>query len=117
MTDQPDTPTPNVVKASAKDAGCWIDGRQGQYATPTLVQIAQAHGWGQEVGEGTDYDLSNQWIRGKELTNTEVEKVISMADEAEVWLNENVAPEGFQFGWYEGEFFLWSDEQWEDEGD
>ncbi len=36
------------------------------------------------------------------------------ADEAEVWLNATVAPEGYSFGWSDGEFFLWSDQDWED---
>jgi hypothetical protein len=36
------------------------------------------------------------------------------AEDAEQWLNDFAAPDGYSFGWHEGEFFLWSDEQWEE---
>lgn len=36
-----------------------------------------------------------------------------LADEAETWLNEHVAPHGFSFGWHDGDFTLCHDEWWE----
>jgi hypothetical protein len=33
-----------------------------------------------------------------------------LGDDAENWMNDNVAPEGFSFGWEDGEFFLLSNE-------
>jgi hypothetical protein len=40
------------------------------------------------------------------MTEDEHEFLIELADEAESYLNEKVAPEGLVFGWYDGEFFL-----------
>jgi hypothetical protein len=29
------------------------------------------------------------------------------ADDAEAWLNDHIAPDGYRFLWNDGEFFLW----------
>jgi hypothetical protein len=42
------------------------------------------------------------------------ELVYNLSDEAEEWMNDNVAPEGFAFGWHDGEWFLWSIKEWQD---
>ena len=76
--------------------GCWIEGSWGQYGVVRLQEIAEAYGW---TGERLDADA---------------EFVNDAADEAEAYMNESVAPEGYSFGWHDGEFFLWSDADWEE---
>ncbi|WP_405057067.1 hypothetical protein OG474_30565 [Kribbella sp. NBC_01505] len=41
-------------------------------------------------------------------------EVDGLADAAEAWLNEHVAPPGHSFGWFNGEFFLRADRDWAD---
>lgn len=36
-----------------------------------------------------------------------------LAESAEAWLNANVAPDGWAFGWHDGEFMLWPDSDWQ----
>ncbi|WP_405056981.1 hypothetical protein OG474_30125 [Kribbella sp. NBC_01505] len=59
-----------------------------------------------EAGEDEAWDPvaeamvdTSDWIHG-------------LADIAEEWMNEYLAPTGHTFGWHEGEFFLWTDEEW-----
>lgn len=93
----------DIIKASSTDAGCWIDGHWGQFGSSRLIEIAECYGFTFEPP--TDSDCPGDIA----------EQIYEIADEAENWLNAHVAPEGFYFGWYEGEFFLWSAETW-DEG-
>lgn len=69
---------------SDKDAGCWIDGHWGQYASARLIDLALGYGMPDMTGEFSravaDYD-----------SNSYPEMIHDMADEAESWLN-SVAP-------------------------
>lgn len=38
-----------------------------------------------------------------------------LVDQTEEWLNEHIAPEGYAFGWHDGEFFLWTTDEWEEQ--
>ncbi len=104
--------------------GCWIDGHWGHYGAARLVEIAQDYGfeisdldeaalegyrdWDKEsfLDEATgEYHNASEWILMQG----------GLADEAEEWLNDNVARPGFAFGWSDGEFFYmdylwWSEE-------
>jgi hypothetical protein len=109
-----------IHKATATDAGCWIDGHWGQYGIARMVEIAAAHGFA-DTGIinlasrhlGTMGPAANP---GLELSDDEHESLSWAADAVEQWLNDSVAPEGYSFGWYDGEFFLWSTHTWH-EGD
>lgn len=91
---------------SEKDAGCWIDGHWGHYAPGRLISIALAYGLP---------DPDGMFTRTVEDYNDNYSEFIwDVAMDAEDWLKQK-APEGYRFGWYDGEFFLWSDEQWEEE--
>ena len=83
--------------------GCIIAGHWGIYATPQVVEMAVEHGM----------KLDNDDIEAMSLMDTPFaigyedawERVTMLADEAEAWLNDNVAEDGSSFGWYDGEFF------------
>lgn len=86
------------MQLTAADAGCWVDGHWGQYGSLKVIQIAQEFGlWPDET-----FDNENEFIH-------------EIADEAEQWMNDNVAPDGHSFGWFDGEWFLWPYETWEDQ--
>jgi hypothetical protein len=81
--------------------GCYIDGHWGQYGFGRLLTVAESFGWvnASNVNEDNQNDF-------------DLEFVVDLADEAENWLNENVAPADTSFGWFDGEFFLWTNTDW-----
>lgn len=81
---------------SEDDAGCWVDGHWGWKAPLRVIQIAYDFGY-----SGLMFDVEN------------LDDMWDAAEEAEDWLNENIAPEGYSFGWFDGEFFLWSWDEWD----
>jgi hypothetical protein len=125
-----------IIKATPADAGCYVDGHWGQYAVAHMVNRAEEFGYGtaRHFGATLDDPAARQELEDQQtlihladrhiasigpsdapgITDDEHEVLSDAADEVEQWLNDNVAPEGYSFGWYEGEFYLWPDEQWED---
>lgn len=99
-------------RATPADAGCWIDGWMGQYAVAEMVTIAAAHGY----ADAEIIDIATRKLAcmgastAPEITIDEEETLSFAADEVEQWMNENVAPEGHYFQWFDGEFFLSADE-------
>lgn len=111
------------VRETPKASGCWLEGSRGWRASAALVRIA--HDYGMTLTED-DLAILDAYEDGTtdSLTLSTGETVDpaecvigqgEMADQAEEWLNDHVAPAGYMFGWHDGEFFLWSDDQWEDE--
>lgn len=94
------------ARATAADAGCWVAGRHGHYAMPGVIEIALAYGWADEQASGIAQ-------RYPDLSESDQDALSDTVDDAEQWLNSHVAPQGFSFGWHDGEFFLWSDSEWE----
>lgn len=99
---------PGDRRAMPADAGCWIDGHWGQYGIARVIDIAVSHGWDDAEAD----DLATRHLASigpssaPDLTNDEFERLVAAADDAEIWLNEHVAPDGFYFEWSDGEFFL-----------
>lgn len=94
------------MKADPKDAGCWIDGHAGHYSSAHLILIAKDWGWEDQEA----IDMAVDYFKGEYP-----EGLFDAADDAELYLNENVAPEGYSFGWFQTEFFLWKNETWDEE--
>ena len=106
-----------IVKATASDAGCWVDGHWGQYGSARLVEIAEGLGYGDMyvIGLAHKHLASMGPSTSDGLTDEEYQILADADDEVTGWLNEHVAPEGYSFGWYDGEYFLWSEETWAEE--
>jgi hypothetical protein len=83
-----------------------------------LVQRAEELGYADaEVISLADRHMNDHAYGGsgaEPLSTDEYWTLVEAASEVEDWLNDNVAPEGYSFGWHEGEFFLWSEKQWEE---
>lgn len=90
-------------QAAAK-AGCWIAGHHGRYAIGELVRIAIDYGF--TVSEDEQSTLDTYMDGGETGLGDDLAMVVEMADHAEEWLNDVVAPNGWAFGWDDGEFFL-----------
>ncbi len=105
-----------IVKATPADAGCYVDGHWGQYGIAHMVDRATEFGF-EDVGLE---DIAGRHLAcigpstAEPITDDEHQALSDAAGDVEQWLNDNVAPEGHSFGWYEGEFYLWPDAQWED---
>src|SRR6266704_4844287 len=106
-----------IIKAPPSDAGCYVDGHWGQYAVAHMINRAEEFGYNNaEVIALADRHIASMGPSDAPgLTVDEYWALNDASDEVEQWLNENIAPEGYSFGWHEGEFFLWNTEQWEQE--
>lgn len=106
-----------ITKALPTDAGCYVDGHWGQYGSARMIQVAEQFGYEDvEVGAIAEKHLSSMYPSTSDtLTDDEHDILMDALDVAEQWLNEHVAPEGYSFGWHDGEYFLWSNEEWENE--
>jgi len=78
------------------EVGCYVDSTHGIYATNRVCVLAKVFGW----NGLPDY------------VNTAEPLDLEYADEALVWLNKNVATEGCEFGWYDGECHYQTREWW-----
>jgi hypothetical protein len=117
-----------IIKATPADAGCYVEGHWGQYAVAHMVQRAEEYGYAsdrtaslkerahrEDIADLAARKLATMGPSGApSLTDDEHEALSDASDSVEAWLNDNVAPDGYAFGWLDGEFYLWSDEQWED---
>lgn len=103
--NEPELVDSPVVRATARDAGCWVDGHHGWRGIGVAVEAAIARGW---PITSEDRDSLDRYMSGDVLGGP----INEIADDAEAWLTDNVAPDGYSFGWHDGEFFLLSDAQW-----
>lgn len=105
------------------DIGCVIDDNWGPYGVARLVDIAQD--LGMEIS-GLDESAVRAYRNNEEdFQDEETGEFHSssdwlfmqggLGDEAEEWLNENIAQEGFSFGWFDSGFFYMSTEWWQEE--
>jgi hypothetical protein len=80
--------------------------------------IDKASDWGYSDAEVIDIATRHLACIGPSdsppITDDEWEVMHESADAVEQWMNENIAPEGYAFGWYDGEFYLWSASDWEE---
>lgn len=100
---------------SVIETGCYVDGHWGHYAGAHMIMRATEFGYSDDdVIALAQKKLATMFpTNGPELADDEHEVLSDMVDEAESWLNDNAAPEGYSFGWWEGEFYLWSTEDWD----
>lgn len=117
---------PRMTEEEArKQHGCWLEGSRGWRASGLLVRMAG--NWGMPLDDD-DHAIVTAYLNGsevdKDLTLSTGEEVSvggavidqgGLADQAEEYLNTEVAPEGWAFGWRDGEFFLGPDHEWHDE--
>lgn len=96
------------------ETGCYVDGHWGQYGAARVIIVAHELGY----DDATAVALATKKLdammpsRHVELTLDEEDMLIDCCDDAERYLNENVAAQGYSFGWNDGEFFYWATEQW-----
>jgi hypothetical protein len=113
------------TRPTAADAGCWIAGRDGDIAFSDCIEVAIGYGWELSETEQAALEAFKQdadtFVSPVPASYPGVQYVADwiinqggLLDGAVEWLNEHVAPEGFAFGWMDGDFFLQPDEWWEE---
>jgi hypothetical protein len=107
MTDAP--------PVTAANAGCWLEGSRGWTVTPAVIDIAVSYGFvlDEEAKAALDAYRDDGGM-GLPMDSNVPEIVHDVADEAETYLNDNVAPLGYTFGFHDGEFHLQADTWWEE---
>lgn len=103
--DEIDRLTP---EQAAQVVGCWWEGHQGHYIGKYVVEEALGRGWHAE-DESTIREMVEVYPN---LTNDQYVIWDEVVNDAEQWLNDAVAPEGYSFGWHDGEFFFQPDYWW-----
>ena len=94
--------------------GCLFDGHHGQYIYDMIVDLA--HGYGYRRTDLYKTELWRQKRDGEDRHGVQAtELIVEEAERAEEWLNENVAEEGYSFGWHDGEFFYQPAAWWQDD--
>lgn len=102
-----------ITKVGPDAAGCWVDGHWGQYGISRAIALAEGYGYPDKdvIAIAHKHLASNGTF--EEVTPDDYDTLVQVSDEVDEWMTNNVAPEGFYFGWHEGEWFL-SDENEED---
>jgi hypothetical protein len=105
-------PPVTVIKATADEAGCWVDGARGIYAGVVMVDIAMSRGY-QVTGDDAPVLA---WARTGRVASDEPGERLDwpefwseIQDEVTDWLTDNVAPDGYLFEWCDGDLMMWSE--------
>lgn len=93
------------------EPGCYVDGHNGQYGIARVISMADDYGFKGSTDEDARLiqfaiHAASNWDWPDDMTDDDHEFMHELADEAETFLNEKVAPESLVFGWHDGEFFL-----------
>jgi hypothetical protein len=109
--------TVTLTNGSVYETGCYVAGHHGWRGVIASIRIAESEGFAIDAdseaaivayddGE-VEFTMSNGCI------SDTAEWVITLNDESIDYLN-SVTPDGWSWGWYDGEFFLWPITEWEE---
>lgn len=105
---------PSVIPTTPDRAGCWIDGHRGQkQSVLDLIIIATDYGWNGNQSKVVMEHLAD--YSSAKPSGAAIEYVTGqggLIDRTVEWLNEHIAPDGYQFGWHCDDFMLQSDLWW-----
>lgn len=89
---------------TSADAGCFFDSHRGHYIIPAIIEFAREQG--RDLDDRTT-DLVAQYDRDWSDDTYPYDHVIEESDAAIGWLNDNRRPDGFWWGWNDGDFGLY----------
>lgn len=104
------------MTTTTPEPGCIIDGHHGWHAHAMMVDYAASMGCPLTA---EDLVFLYHYRRGETLPSGEetADYVLNqggLMDVCEDWLNENIATEGFSFGWNDGDFGYYPNDDEED---
>jgi hypothetical protein len=98
------------------EAGCLIGGHHGWHGHAYMIDLAVQSGYPMTEKDTRALDI----YRGNASHDAASQHMLDqggLMDKAEEWMNKHCAPEGYSFGWHEGEFFLAHNYWWYPEAD
>jgi hypothetical protein len=84
--------------------GCYFDSHLGHYIVPEIIRLAESEG---RKLDARMSDVLARYEDDSHLADYPNEAVIEESDAAIQWLNDYHRPEGFWWGWVEGDFGLY----------
>jgi hypothetical protein len=90
------------------EPGCYLDSHHGHYNIPEVVRFAQRAGRPVDVVMAA---LLDSYDDHSHEPNFNGEAIIEESDRAIDWLNEHQAVDGHTWGWNDGDFGLYPDEE------
>jgi hypothetical protein len=99
----------------AADHGCYVGDHWGNYAIRRMIEVAKEFGF--TTTKADDQQIAIVKMGEGDPLISAIEYVDELADRAQSWLNEHIAPEDTSFDWFEGGFYLWPNEQWKATGE
>jgi hypothetical protein len=105
-----------MPEQQSPEPGCYVDSHWGQYAAARAIEVAVDNGWHDD--EATDLAARHLASAGPSsepgLNDDEFERMMEACSDAENWLNDHHAAEGYAWGWNDGDFGFYA---LEDEGE
>lgn len=103
----------DIRKWTTDEAGCLIGGHHGWHGHAYKLDLAVQSGYPITKDQQLVLDC---YRTGMPECDDCPDRMPDLMDKAEAWMNEHCAPEGYSFGWHEGEFFLQPDSWFLDNG-
>jgi hypothetical protein len=112
-----------TITITAEQAGCYLDNHRGHYIGRDMIELAIGYGF--IVDELVQFVL-NEYDAHHEDDSYPHESLHELMQEAEDWLNSGradrvpgqnfppIIPEGYAWGWNDGDFGLYADESEDD---
>jgi len=98
--------------ATVFEPGCIFDSHRGHYIYPEIIKLAESEG---RALDDRMIGLVESYDKDYHEESYDYEAIIEESEAAIGWLNDNRRPEGFWFGWWEGDFGLYPIENDDDD--
>jgi hypothetical protein len=109
--------TTTTVSKTTVETGCYVDGHWGQYGPIRQIEITDEMLSTDFMGElpkvPEEFKAENTHSSYPVIDMDRLEEILWVSNRAEEALNA-ATPDGFSWGWHDGEYFLWSQESWEE---
>lgn len=96
-----------IQRLTPADAGCIYDSHHGHYIVPFVIGYAERSGRPTDPFVGWALATYQRCSHEPDYPN---DALIEESEMATVWLNDNIAPNEYAFGWNDGDFGMWPDE-------
>lgn len=92
----------------APQLGCYVDSHHGHYAIPAAIRVARSLGFSVDPFAQWALDTYDELFHKDDFPH---DALCKLCEEAEAWLNLKRAPDGALWGWNDGDFGLYAEEE------
>jgi hypothetical protein len=97
-----------TIRIADLQEGCYIDSHHGIYAGPMAVRLAQAYGM--NVSDDDELVLAAAEEGDYPIEGTDPDAINWILEETEDWLNANLRDDDHFWGWNDGDFGYYANE-------